>query len=298
MNSIGIITKQSDLGALAATTRLVDWLWHRGKQVFVVDEIAAAANIPASQATFRPQETLPEGLDLVVVIGGDGTFIAAARAVGHRPVPILGVNMGRLGFLTEVPVQEMFKTLDRVLAGHFRMEKRTTLDVHLVRQGELLSQSRVLNDAVIHKGALARMMEYEVSIDNQFVFSSRADGLIVATPTGSTAYALSAGGPIIHPTLDALLLTPICPHTLTNRPIVVPGGVAVAITLARDGSDRLLTLDGQTGFALESDDRILIQRSGHALWVLHAPNRNYYEILRNKLLWGEKAGLSIPACVN
>ncbi|MBF0611697.1 MAG: NAD(+) kinase [Magnetococcales bacterium] len=290
LQKIGIITKRPDQRALQATARLVEWLNQQGKSVTVVEDIAIAAHIPGQQARRQSQDNLPEGMDLVVVIGGDGTFIAAARAVGHRRVPILGVNMGRLGFLTEVPVEEMFATLEKVMQGEFHIEERTTLEVSVIRHELVQNQSRVLNDAVVHKGTLARMMEYNVTIDNQFVFSSRADGLIVATPTGSTAYALSAGGPIIHPALDALLLTPICPHTLTNRPIVVPGAVEISITLTSDDSNRLLTLDGQSGVQLESEDRIVIQRSQYSLLVMHPNTRNYYEILRTKLLWGERAG--------
>ncbi|MBF0342271.1 MAG: NAD(+)/NADH kinase [Magnetococcales bacterium] len=287
MRNIGIITKLSDPRALEATSELTAWLAERHRKVTVVSEIAMAAGISTRSAARKPQETLPEGQDLVVVIGGDGTFIAAARAVEEVDVPLLGVNMGRLGFLTDTPRDKMLEAMDRVLAGEYRLEQRMRLSVEVVREGRIPLTCRVLNDVVIHKGELARMMEFDVSMDDQFVFSSRADGLIISTPTGSTAYALSAGGPIIHPGLNAILLAPICPHTLTNRPIVVPGAGTACITLAERGLDRQLTLDGQSGFPLSGGDKILVRRSTHPLRVLHAPDRNHFMVLREKLRWGE-----------
>lgn len=287
MHHIGIITKLSDPRALEATRQLAEWLHQDGRRVTVVNEIAQAASIPKQCAARKVQEQLPEGQDVVVVIGGDGTFIAAARAVEEVDVPLLGINMGRLGFLTETSRDDMFEAMTRVLAGEYRVEERMRLSVQVMRQGRIPLTCRVLNDVVVHKGELARMMEFDVAMDDQFVFSSRADGLIVATPTGSTAYALSAGGPILHPSVNAILLVPICPHTLTNRPIVVPGIGTACITLTANGLDRLLTLDGQAGFALADDDQILVRRSTHSLRVLHAPDRNHYTILREKLRWGE-----------
>ena len=290
MHNIGIITKRSDSRALAATRQLAEWLHGRGLRVTVTHETAEAASISETTARRRDQEQLPEGQDLVAVIGGDGTFIAAFQAVGARNVPILGINMGRLGFLAETSPERMLSTMAEILAGKCRLVERMSLAVTVRRDGVEVLSHRVLNDVVVHKGELARMMEYGVSIDDRFVFSARADGLIVSTPTGSTAYALSAGGPIIHPALDAILLVPICPHTLTNRPIAVPGSGVIAITLATEGLDRLLTLDGQTGFSLSDSDEIVIRRSEHRLRILHPVNRNYYAVLRQKLRWGEQVG--------
>ncbi|MBF0272215.1 MAG: NAD(+)/NADH kinase [Magnetococcales bacterium] len=287
MRHIGIITKRSEPRALEATRLLAEWLVERERTVTVVNEIASAASIPEGCAARRSQERLPEGQDLVVVIGGDGTFIAAARAVEEVDVPLMGVNMGRLGFLTDTSRDSMLAAMERVLAGEYRIEERMRLSVQVVRDGRIPLICRVLNDVVVHKGELARMMEFDVAMDDQFVFSSRADGLIVATPTGSTAYALSAGGPIVHPALNAILLVPICPHTLTNRPIVVPGTGTVRITVTANGVDRLLTLDGQAGFPLTDGDQILVRRSSHTLRVMHAPDRNHYTVLREKLRWGE-----------
>lgn len=296
MQNIGIITKKSDPHAVDATKKLVKWLHDRQRQVTVTLETARAADIPPEIARSRQQEDLPEGQDMIIVIGGDGTFLAAFRAIGSREIPLLGINMGRLGFLTEVPNDAMIPTMAEVLAGHYRVEARMLLTVTVLRRGEEVLSHCVMNDVVLHKGELARMIEFQVAIDEQFVFSARADGLIIATPTGSTAYALSAGGPILHPSIEALLLVPICPHTLTNRPIAVPGGGTVSITLAQathvvsGNMDRLLTLDGQTGFHLMDGDRILVGRSPHRLQILHAPHRNYYAVLREKLRWGEQIG--------
>ncbi|MBF0627807.1 MAG: NAD(+)/NADH kinase [Magnetococcales bacterium] len=287
MRQIGIITKRSDPRALDATRLLAEWLVAHDCEVTVVHEIAAAASIPEECAARQTQELLPEGQDIVVVIGGDGTFIAAARAAEEVDVPLLGINMGRLGFLTDTSRDSMYAAMARVLAGEYRIEERMRLSVEVVRHGNTTLVCRVLNDVVVHKGELARMIEFDVAMDGQFVFSSRADGLIVSTPTGSTAYALSAGGPIVHPGLNAILLVPICPHTLTNRPIVVPGTGTVRITLTNNGQDRLLTLDGQSGFPLVDGDEILVRRSSRPLRVLHAPNRNHYTVLREKLHWTE-----------
>ncbi|MBF0184065.1 MAG: NAD(+)/NADH kinase [Magnetococcales bacterium] len=300
MQNIGIITKKSDPDAWDATKRLALWLHHRGKQVTICSETASAIGLDPEVARHKPQDDLPEGQDMVVVIGGDGTFLAGFRAIGSRDVPLLGINMGRLGFLTEVPSDAMLETMDKVLDGHYRQEERTLLNIDVLRHDKKVLSHCVMNDVVVHKGTLARMIEFQVSIDDQFVYTARADGLILATPTGSTAYALSAGGPILHPGIDALLLTPICPHTLTNRPIAVPGYGEINITFpGRHGQiidrhqeqrDRLLTLDGQTGFTLTDGDRIQVKRSQHRLKVLHAPDRNYYAVLREKLHWGEQIG--------
>ncbi|MBF0426920.1 MAG: NAD(+) kinase [Magnetococcales bacterium] len=290
LTRIGIVTKRSDQHALEATRWLATWLHGKNLRVTVTEEAAVSADIPESLARRCKQSQLPDGQDLIVVVGGDGTLIAAARHVGARDVPLLGVNMGRLGFLTEITREDMVKTLDDVLAGRYCIEERMLLDATLMRNGEKVFAAQTLNDVVIHKGEIARMIEFEVDVDDQFVLSSRANGLIVSTPTGSTGYALAAGGPIIHPALDTILLVPICPHTLTNRPIALPANGTIAVTLAPNDSDRMVTLDGQTVFSLENGDRVLIRRAEHRLKLMHAPGRSYYEILRSKLLWGGKLG--------
>ncbi|MEO5365394.1 MAG: NAD(+) kinase [Magnetococcus sp. WYHC-3] len=290
MRAIGIITKHSETKALEATRHLAQWLHAQGRQVTITERTAQDVSIPASVARVCPQETLAQGQDLIIVLGGDGTFIAAGRALGDSSAPLLGVNMGHLGFLTEIADNTLTATLLDIFEGKYRLEQRMLLDASVFRHGQQVLQSRVINDVVAHKGKLARMMEYEVYLDEQFVFSSRADGLIVATPTGSTAYALSAGGPIIHPSLEAILLVPICPHTLNNRPILVPGEGEISFKLASRAADQQLTLDGQSGFALTPEDLVVIRRSAHRLRVIHPLDRNYYDVLRGKLRWAEHAG--------
>ncbi|OSM04808.1 NAD(+) kinase [Magnetofaba australis] len=289
MRNIGIIAKRSDSQALVAMGQLAHWLHQRGLSVVVSPTSGEAAGIPESVAVRKKQDIMAQGLDLMVVIGGDGTFIGAARSTVRWRAPLLGVNMGRLGFLTETPHHAMFETLEQVLSGHYRVESRTMLKAFLKRHNGEVSSYAALNDVVAHKGHLARMMEFQVSIDGQHVFANRADGLILATPTGSTAYAMSAGGPIIHPKMDAIVLTPICPHTLSNRPIVVPGNVEISIKLPNDGADRLLTVDGQIGVQLADGDEIVARAGDYPLQVIHPPERNYYELLRRKLRWTEQA---------
>jgi NAD+ kinase len=231
---------------------------------------------------------LKETAELVIVLGGDGTFIHAARLLRGKPVPILGVNLGSLGFMTEVPQDELFATMDEVLLGGFKTEARMKLDVRLMRQGKPFVEDQILNDVVINKGALARIADHETSIDGQYVTTYKSDGVIVSTPTGSTAYALSAGGPIVHRRVDGILIAPICPHALTQRPILVPGDQKVQVALRGETSDMYLTLDGQVGLSLQSGDVLEVQRSNDRVHVVSNPRRNYYSILRQKLHWGER----------
>lgn len=228
---------------------------------------------------------LGDHCDLLITLGGDGTLLSVAR---HAPsqVPIIGVNMGKLGFLTEITVEEFPGILTRVLAGRYQSEPRVTFDV-LVRNGGGERAVRVLNDAVINKGALARILEMWVEVSGQFVSSFRADGLIVATPTGSTAYNLSAGGPIIYPTMEAVVITPICPHMLTNRPIVLPDTLEIEIRIGPRREDVYLTLDGQEGFPITEKDRVFVRKSAHTINLVHSPEKNYFDVLRRKLKWGE-----------
>ncbi len=230
----------------------------------------------------------PSGADLCVVVGGDGTLLAAARSLGGRPCPILGVNLGGLGFMTETGPEESADVLEEVLAGRYSIGRRMTLDAALVRGRRVVASQAVLNDVVIAKSALARMIELEVAIDGAEVTRYRADGLIVATPTGSTAYSLSAGGPIIHPEMAALLISPICPHTLTLRPLVVPATAAIEVTLATPDSEVFLTLDGQVGHPLRGGDRVRVRRGAQPVLMVRSRRQSYYEVLRRKLRWGER----------
>jgi NAD+ kinase len=226
--------------------------------------------------------------DLVVVLGGDGTLIYAARMLGGRGVPILGVNLGSLGFMTEIPVEELFTTLDGVLAGRFQVDSRMKLTCRLIRGGRTLIEDEILNDVVINKGALARIADHETSIDGVPITTYKADGVILATPTGSTAYSLSAGGPIVHPSVDCTVLSPICSHALTQRSIVVPADRVIRITLRSETADTYLTLDGQTGHGLQGNDCIEVVRSPNRVNLVRNPKVAYFSILRQKLHWGER----------
>ncbi len=230
--------------------------------------------------------TTTEPLDLVVVLGGDGTLLKAARLYGHLDAPILGVNLGGLGFLTEISMDEFRLLFDGILQGDYQTENRMVLTAGIIRAGEAHPVIPFLNDVVINKGALARIIDLETSIGGQFVTSYRGDGLIVATPTGSTAYNLSAGGPILHPSLKTILITPICPFTLTNRPIILQDDAVIDIRLGSKASEVWLTFDGQVGYPLEAEDLVRVQKAGKTIRLIKTPFKNYFEILRTKLKWG------------
>jgi len=271
---------KSEAVALAKTIRE-----HYPDRTFLAEHhLAEALGWDSSE----PEHQLAARADLVIVLGGDGTFIHAARLVAGRPVPILGINLGSLGFMTEISSRETFVALDEVLAGRFTSESRMKLACRLVRADQVIFQDEVLNDVVINKGALARIGDHEMLVGGQYVTTFKADGVIVATPTGSTAYSLSAGGPIVHPTVDAIILTPICPHALTQRPIVVPGIQSVSVVLKGDAEEFYLTLDGQAGLALQSGDRLEVKRSENRVVLVRNPRLDYFGMLRQKLRWGER----------
>lgn len=234
-----------------------------------------------------PPEKLAANVDLVLVLGGDGTMIATSRMVADTEVPVLGINFGGLGYLAEFRIEELYTALESILSGNYRLDKRVMLAVQL--PGDIKGDQaghRVLNDVVINKSALARIIEIEAYLNDQFVNSFRADGLIVSTPTGSTAYNLSAGGPVIFPSMNAVVITPICPFTLSNRPIVVPDDATIELRLKTDKEDVALTLDGQVGFPLKVDDRVVIRKSKTTFNLVQPMNRNYFDVLRDKLRWG------------
>lgn len=233
-------------------------------------------------------EELSRRAELMIVLGGDGTLIYGARLLKGRPVPVLGVNLGSLGFMTEIPVADVFTVIDGVLEGRGRIESRMKLSCRLFRDDALVLEDEVLNDVVINKSALARIADHETWLDGAFVATYRADGVIFSTPTGSTAYSLSAGGPIVHPSIDCVIVTPICPHALTQRPIVVPGDQLIRVKLTSDVSDVFLTIDGQAGQSLKKGDRIEVQRSLNRVMLVRNPQLDYFAILRQKLRWGER----------
>ncbi len=255
---------------------------HPGRQVLAEKHLAQALGWPVVE-----DDALVARADLVIVLGGDGTLIHAARLLRGRQVPVLGVNLGSLGFMTEIPQAELFPTLDLVLEGRAQIASRMKLTCRLFRGGELIVQDEVLNDVVVSKGALARMAEHALTIDGQHVTVYKSDGLIISTPTGSTAYSLSANGPIVHPSVECMVVNPICPHALAQRPIVIPGEQRIGISLQSD-SDVYLTLDGQAGHRLEAMDRVEVERAPDRLQLVRNPKMDYFAILRQKLHWGER----------
>lgn len=285
MRTIGIAAKVTSPEALTYATEIARDLQRRGLSVLFDDETATLVDGTFETAT---KAELGRHSDLLITFGGDGTLLSVAR---HAPehVPILGVNMGTLGFLTEIRVEEFPEVLNRVLEGQYFVEPRVTFSVSVSGPGRDANRHyRVLNDVAINKSAVARIIEMRLSVAGLFVSTFRGDGLIVATPTGSTAYNLSAGGPIIYPTMGAVVITPICPHMLTNRPLVLPDELDIEISLATpDARDIFITLDGQEGFELSDRDRICIKKSEERVLLVQSPDKNYFDVLRNKLKWGE-----------
>lgn len=285
---IGIVLKPHQPEALKTICELVEWLAERGIKVVGGPEIEREriehqTGCAVDEVT---HDNLAADVDLILVLGGDGTMIATARMIGDQEVPVIGVNYGGLGYLAEFRIEELYAGLEAVLAGNYRLDKRVMLAVELRRDDTLITSNRVLNDVVINKSALARIIEIEASFNRQFVNSFRADGLIVSTPTGSTAYNLSAGGPVIFPSMNAVVITPICPFTLSNRPIVVPDDGEIELQLKTDQEEVALTLDGQVGFPLKVEDRIAIRKSRTTFNLIQPSSRNYFDVLRDKLRWG------------
>jgi NAD+ kinase len=282
MRKIGIIAKDIPR-ATAAARKLAKWLSARGRRV-VLDERTAAA---LGARGFRAEE-LPALVDMIIVLGGDGTLLAAARivAASKRNVPIFGVNLGSLGFMAEVSLEELYAGVGQALAGKLETMERMMLTAGVIRDGRQVSEYTVLNDAVVSKGAIARMVSLEVSVDGGFLTAIRADGLILATPTGSTAYSLSAGGPIIHPAIHCFVLTPICPHTLSNRPIAIPDRSVVRVKLLSESEGVSLALDGQAAAPLLRNDIVEVRKAKRRIRIIKHPTKDYYEILRTKLKWG------------
>jgi NAD+ kinase len=288
IKSIGVIVKPHQPDALETLCALTTWLSERDIAFVGLPEIEREQieHHTGCKIEVLGEGELPERVDLILVLGGDGTMIATGRMLSDNQVPVIGVNYGGLGYLAEFPIEELFPALEAILAGKYQVQQRLMLRVELWRGDDLVTQNRVLNDVVVNKSALARIIEIEASLNDQFVNSFRADGLIVATPTGSTAYNLSAGGPIIYPSMNAMVITPICPFTLSNRPIVVPDDSVIEVRLITEHEEVALTLDGQVGFALQARDRVVIRKSHTAFNLVQPPNRNYFEVLRNKLKWG------------
>ena len=277
INSVGIVVKPHHAEALATAAELSAWLKTKG-----IEQIGE----PLSAGQTGDENNASLSADLIVVLGGDGTMISTARLIGKKEVLVLGINYGSLGYLTDFRFEEMFPALESILAGQYEIDRRVLLEAELLRGGERLAAGRVLNDVVINKSALARIIEIDVHLNGLFVNSFRADGLIVSTPTGSTAYNLSAGGPIIFPSMNAVVMTPICPFTLTNRPIVIPDAAEIELSLKDENEGVILTFDGQTGHKMKANDHVFIRKSETTFNLVQPTNRNYFDVLRDKLKWG------------
>jgi len=281
--TVGIIYKHRHKPARSEATKLEGWFREKGINVFLEE-------MDAKEPLYECQEeasAIPKTVDWVVVLGGDGTLLGAARRVGRYGAPLLGVNLGGLGFLTGIPIDRLYPVIEMMIDGRLEVESRVMLETKVFRNNNEICRFQVLNDVVINKRTLARIIDLEVTLNNEFLTTFRADGLIISTPTGSTAYNLSAGGPILYPTMETLILTPICPFTLTNRPIIIPDTSVIDIQMGKESEETVvLTFDGQVGFDLYFGDRVIICKSEEKIKLLKPPDHSHFKILRTKLMWG------------
>ena len=284
MQRVAIYAKKNHPLASTFAAEVMNWLLQRGLEVLLEEDLARSLGIARDYI----DGDIPAQAELVIMLGGDGTLISVARHLGEQEKPILAVNLGSLGFLTEITRDETFATLERVLAGNYELSQRMKLDCIVLRAGIQVGHYSVLNDVVINKGALARIIDMEAMVNGHYLTTFKADGLIVATPTGSTAYNLAAGGPIIDPQVNSLVITPICPHTLTNRPLIVPGDAVIRLHVTFDDQMVHLTADGQVGMQLQLGDVVELQQSAVHTLLIKSPSKDYFEVLRAKLRWGER----------
>ncbi len=284
IKTVGIISKPNTGEAEELVPNLIKWLHRRGISIRMDESTAFYAGGSGG----IPRADVPEGSDLVIVLGGDGTLLSAARAIGKREIPLFPVNLGGLGFLTAITIDDIYEELQRAFRGENRIAKRRMMSTEVVRNGETIASYDALNDAVLTKSALARMIDLETYVDEQFVCTYKADGLIIATPTGSTAYSLSAGGPIIFPSVPAICLTPICPHMLTNRPVLVPETSVIRVLSHGPDDSVYLTIDGQVGNPIHDGDTIVCRSSSYSLRLVRPPQMMFFDVLRQKLKWGER----------
>ena len=284
VKTIGIFAKPNSPEAVQLVPELLTWLGRRGIEARLDNEAAHYAGMLVG----LDRSHVPAGCDLTVVLGGDGTLLSAARAVGHSAIPILAVNLGGLGFLTTTTQQDLFPELERAIAGQQHVMRRKMLRVSLVRKGTVVAEYQALNDVVIAKSAIARIVDLETWAGDSFVCEYKADGLIISTPTGSTAYSLSAGGPIVYPTVNAICLTPICPHMLTNRPLIIPADMEIRVVSRALDEGSYLTVDGQVGSPLEAGDAVQCGMSDFEVLLLRSPDKTFFDVLRQKLKWGER----------
>jgi NAD+ kinase len=286
IHTVGIIARPRREDISRVVPPLIAWLHAHGAKVVCDTETGECIGALAGETQRR--EDLPGHADLLIVLGGDGTLLSAARQAAPRKVPILAVNLGGLGFLTTVSLDELYLILEEIFSGRHRISERVMLQAEIVRAGSIVRRQIALNDAVLNKSALARIMDLELRVNGEYVTTYKADGLIISTPTGSTAYSLAAGGPIVYPIVEAFVITPICPHTLTNRPLVVPDSVKIEIAFRSEDDAVFLTLDGQVGIELARGDQVQISRVPDKLRLVRPAKKTYFEILRSKLKWGER----------
>lgn len=281
ISTVAVVSKPRSDRAAAVVPELLAWLSARGITARLDPETAAYAN--GAKSIERTE--VAEGTQLVIVLGGDGTLLSAARAAGGRDIPLFAVNLGNLGFLTSIKVDDLYPQLERVLAGDFRTEQRHMLHCELWRGGKCAGRYEALNDVALAKAELARIIDLEVQVDGHFMCVYKADGLIVSTPTGSTAYSLAAGGPIVIPTVAALCVTPICPHMLTHRPVIVPESAVIKLTVLSD-VPTYFTVDGQIGELMARGDHVICSHSAEAVSLIQPPDLMFFDVLRQKLQWG------------
>ena len=284
INAVGVISKPGSSAAAVLVPELIEWLERRGIRLRYDRSTADYAG----RQDGLPRESVPEGCDLLIVLGGDGTLLSAARSIGRREIPLFPVNLGSLGFLTAITIDEIYPELERAFRGEHRVGKRRLLRVDVIRAGATIESHEALNDAVLTKSAIARMIDLDAYVDDQFLCAYKADGLIVATPTGSTAYSLSAGGPIIYPSVPTICVTPICPHMLTNRPVLVPETSVIRVVSRGEDESVFLTIDGQIGTPLRLDDEVRVCSSESTLRLIRPPRMMFFDVLRAKLKWGER----------
>ncbi|MGH9868370.1 MAG: NAD(+)/NADH kinase [Candidatus Polarisedimenticolia bacterium] len=287
MRTIGLVFKTQPRRAAGILRKVVAWLDRHGVERIL--DVATAA-LMGRGTSGMDRETMASRCDLIVVVGGDGTLLSVARDLGASRTPILGVNLGSLGFLTEVRLEDLIPAIENVLAGRYVVAPRMRLQVEILRTGSVIARHDVLNDVVINKSALARILDIHVAVDGRFMTVFKADGLIVSTPTGSTAYSLSAGGPIVDPAVEAILLCPICPHTLTNRPVVVTDRSLVEVALDSNHGNVYVTMDGQVGSPFLPGDRVRIRKSRHPVRLIELPQKDSFAVLRQKLKWSGRVG--------
>ncbi len=283
MKQVGLFAKRNHPDAAELAARIAAWLQERGVEVCFEEALARDLGRDG-----HPEAEIPALVDMIIVLGGDGTLISVARAVGDRGTPILGVNLGSLGFLTEITRQELFQVLDQVLEDKYTVSERLMLEAVVNRNGSVANRYQLLNDVVINKGALARIIDMELYVNDSYLTTFKADGLIISSPTGSTAYNMAAGGPIIYPDADCFVITPICPHMLTNRPMIVPADSSMRIEVKFSDEDVVLTADGQVGMPLQGGDIVEVHRSSNRTRLILSPEKEYFEVLRTKLRWGER----------